>query len=125
MASMTKTRMAILIHEQTIRVSCAVEECLTPRATVGEKIRARLGLQPITDYNDIPENLRSYVETYWGICYRFLQEERTFLGQMINDLYAEEGDRELKEALKTLDFIDRRLDDMREAAMFVGLKSET
>ena len=124
MASMTKTRMAILIHEQTIRVSCAVEDCLTPKETVGEKIRARLGIQPITDYSGVPENLRSYVEAYWDICYRFLQEERKFLGQMINDLYAEEGDRELKEALKTLDFIDRRLDDMKEIAVFVGLMPE-
>lgn len=124
MANMTKSRMAILIHEQTVRVSCAVEDCLTPQATVGEKIRARLGIQPITDFNEVPENLRSYIEAYWDICYRFLQEERDFLGQMINDLYAEEGDRELNEALKTLDYLDRRLDNMKETAVFVGLKPE-
>lgn len=64
MGSMSKTRMAILIHEQTIRVSCAVEDCLTPPTTVGEKIRARLGIKPITDYNGVPENLRSYIEAY-------------------------------------------------------------
>lgn len=124
MGSITKTRMAILIHEQTIRVSCAVEDCITPRTTVEERIRARLGIRPITDYTGIPENLRTYIEAYWDICYRFLQEEREFLGQMINDLYAEDEERELKEALKTLDYIDQRLDNMRETAVFAGLKSE-
>lgn len=124
MRRMTKSRMAILIHDQTIRVSCAVEDCLTPRTTVEDKIHARLGIRPITDYNGIPENLRPYIEAYWDICYRFLQEEKKLLEQMINDLFAEEGDRELKEALKAIDYIDRRLDDMKEAAVFVGLKSE-
>ena len=124
MSYMSKTRMAILIHKQTISVSCAVEDCLTPRTLIEERIRSRLRLQPIPDYDGIPENLFPYVKAYWEICYHFLQGERNLLDQMITDLYSEVGYRELKEAQTAINYIDRRLEDMREAAGFFGITNE-
>jgi len=121
MSCLTKTKLTILIYEQSINLCYAAEECLTSQSIVSERIRKRLGLDPITDYQKIPERLEPYVRAYWELSYRFLQEEKVLLEKMIDDLFADEGEAGLKEAQRTLDYLERKLEQMRAIADFVEL----